>query len=976
MNADGLQLTSPEPTKEGVENAMRGLLQSTKGQSFCTSGCLEAPSPQLKVKGVPRGSLKFDASRKSFYYDNQCSPGDALLKVAEKAPFGRGSKTVVDESVRKCYQISPSKITLSAAWVDFVNNVMARRAADELGVFNPVSTSLHKLVVYGAGGKFRRHVDGEKEPGMFATLVVLLPSWYEGGELVFHHDNTQRVLEEKEFHNYRHENHYVYFAFYTDCEHEVAEVISGERIALVYNLRRAASQPARALLSGRCSSSRAIDAGQSSENDKAREELALAQETLTKIADSWERADDMPPRIAFRLNHVYTPQGATWSGMKGRDLTLVNALRRTERYNLRLAVLEKHSYGNAKEAAYGMNHDEEDLGPEYLESLSEEDRRDRKNLARNLCSDLEFNKVTALKLLENNGTVIVSPKLVDYQNNEEDFKFADIKLKIDWDRELYRDLPEEQLFNHGEIPINGGFEFTGNEGIKYDLLYRRAVLLVNPIGRGVDLETLARFDDAFKNLEKKYTYCSGSIKKNVPKMSEMDLRTWKTIVRVAPHYPIVSLPKIVALLSIALGQNDKASICKLLPVCAIEELSEEEINDYEIHKLQGLATDDHLNIMKDIVIEFGLEDSCLADAVITVVKDSISSSRGSNQPDPVSFAQFLLEKSIPEKGQATTTDGNKESQVGSASWHTTTVKLIYTMFDEIMERRKSAAGGICGLMTLLGVEGREKLMAHVHKLKSMNRNMYLVINILAGIREAVKNDQARRCTQEDANKLIMEIAEIGKPLVLKDLEPGYLSEGIADEIITLFTAFSDGADEGTDLSVKSAEVIIKNYETESIVKMLKDGRIQKAANVKGVKLIAEHAVKNHRLNSKKKPKGKWIMERFSTDYEEVQVFFDSNAQTKSFDMFASKAEADKFSKSFNRYKLLGPLANGHSVTTKQRKKEGGGFVVEVKKTSAYYCEAEKAYEEAKEWKTLMDEVYCVTNGDRGESSSAKRQHKS
>jgi hypothetical protein len=45
----------------------------------------------------------------------------------------------------------------------------------------------YKLLLYEAGDFFLPHRDTEKEPGMFATLVLQLPSTYTGGALVVRH---------------------------------------------------------------------------------------------------------------------------------------------------------------------------------------------------------------------------------------------------------------------------------------------------------------------------------------------------------------------------------------------------------------------------------------------------------------------------------------------------------------------------------------------------------------------------------------------------------------------------------------------------------------------------------------------------------------------------------------------------------------------------------------------------------------------
>ena len=58
------------------------------------------------------------------------------------------------------------------------------RVAAGLGVSEPIAAELYKLLLYDQGSFFVSHRDTEKAPGMFATLVLVLPSVSTGGELV------------------------------------------------------------------------------------------------------------------------------------------------------------------------------------------------------------------------------------------------------------------------------------------------------------------------------------------------------------------------------------------------------------------------------------------------------------------------------------------------------------------------------------------------------------------------------------------------------------------------------------------------------------------------------------------------------------------------------------------------------------------------------------------------------------------------
>ena len=91
---------------------------------------------------------------------------------------------------------------------------------------------LYKLLVYDAGGFFIEHRDTEKAEGMFGTLVIVLPSIYEGGELMVRHGGREALLDLR----CNDPSEARFAAFYADCRHEVMPVTSGCRLTLIYNL--------------------------------------------------------------------------------------------------------------------------------------------------------------------------------------------------------------------------------------------------------------------------------------------------------------------------------------------------------------------------------------------------------------------------------------------------------------------------------------------------------------------------------------------------------------------------------------------------------------------------------------------------------------------------------------------------------------------------------------------------------------------
>ena len=72
---------------------------------------------------------------------------------------------------------------------------------------------------------------------MFGSLVVVFPMSHEGGEFVLHHDNKECVVDfAKTISEAGQQPCVGYVAFFSDVEHEVLKVRSGQRVTLTYNL--------------------------------------------------------------------------------------------------------------------------------------------------------------------------------------------------------------------------------------------------------------------------------------------------------------------------------------------------------------------------------------------------------------------------------------------------------------------------------------------------------------------------------------------------------------------------------------------------------------------------------------------------------------------------------------------------------------------------------------------------------------------
>ena len=105
-----------------------------------------------------------------------------------------------------------------------------------------IEASLYKLLLYEEGCFFAKHRDNERLDNMFATMVLELPSEYEGAELSVSSPLTPNEKCKYTFNGSssgakrktRSNRPGMHFAaFYADCYHEVSQLTTGHRVALV-----------------------------------------------------------------------------------------------------------------------------------------------------------------------------------------------------------------------------------------------------------------------------------------------------------------------------------------------------------------------------------------------------------------------------------------------------------------------------------------------------------------------------------------------------------------------------------------------------------------------------------------------------------------------------------------------------------------------------------------------------------------------
>jgi predicted 2-oxoglutarate/Fe(II)-dependent dioxygenase YbiX len=260
---------------------------------FYAAGTTELAPPNLSVDGVGLISLPFQQGQLA-----------QLIASADLAPFGRGEQTIVDTAVRKTWQIDAARLHFGGRhWQRALDTIVATVSAG-LGVRDPVTAQLYKLLIYDTGSFFVEHRDTEKSAGMFATLVIVLPSVYAGGELLIRHREREVRLplacEDP--------SDAAFAAFYADCVHEVLPVTSGTRLTLIYNLVRTGN--AAALMLPQYEDERAA---------------------LAAMLSDWAAAvgagrTDVPEKLVYPLEHAYSAAELGFNRLKNADAAAAKVL--------------------------------------------------------------------------------------------------------------------------------------------------------------------------------------------------------------------------------------------------------------------------------------------------------------------------------------------------------------------------------------------------------------------------------------------------------------------------------------------------------------------------------------------------------------------------------------------------------------------------------------------------------------------------
>ncbi|KAL8991463.1 MAG: hypothetical protein Q9177_000135 [Variospora cf. flavescens] len=219
----------------------------------------------------------------------------ALAQTSYKAPFGKGNETLVDESVRKTWQIDAANVRiLNQDWQLCLDRIL-ERVAEGLGIAggsSSIRAELHKMLLYEKGAMFKPHQDTEKVSGMFGTLIICLPSEHTGGAVCLRHRSKSKRFDSSGNSAFGAS----YLTWYADVVHEIEPIQTGYRWVLAYNLINRSPGPPQ--------SASALDA---------------RIDQFTQALTRWQDLQDQPFYLAYPLDHEYTDRDLKLAYLKGDD---------------------------------------------------------------------------------------------------------------------------------------------------------------------------------------------------------------------------------------------------------------------------------------------------------------------------------------------------------------------------------------------------------------------------------------------------------------------------------------------------------------------------------------------------------------------------------------------------------------------------------------------------------------------------------
>lgn len=148
----------------------------------------------------------------------------------------------------------------------------------------------------------------EKVDGMFATVIIVLPSLYSGGDVHVSHGNNRKVFQGGPINAFTTS----ILAWYTDVMHEVKPIESGYRLALSFNLIHTSPGIPRPTLP---------------DMHSAITRLRHVLRKWSKDAYEVDMDEWQAEIVAYVLEHQYSEVNLKMGALKGKDRHMISNLR-------------------------------------------------------------------------------------------------------------------------------------------------------------------------------------------------------------------------------------------------------------------------------------------------------------------------------------------------------------------------------------------------------------------------------------------------------------------------------------------------------------------------------------------------------------------------------------------------------------------------------------------------------------------------
>lgn len=179
--------------------------------------------PLIKIKDT---NVLFPFTKISF---------EELKPHFKDSPFGYYEKTIIDFKIRKGFEIEAKDIKILDWALKNEDSSKENSILEEIRLkLAPHSSTLYaelyKMNIYQEGDHFKAHKDTQRKNNHIGTLLVSLPSEYEGGNFILYDDSK------KCFDFSKNGMKCSFLSFYGDLLHEVEPVTKGYRVTLAFNL--------------------------------------------------------------------------------------------------------------------------------------------------------------------------------------------------------------------------------------------------------------------------------------------------------------------------------------------------------------------------------------------------------------------------------------------------------------------------------------------------------------------------------------------------------------------------------------------------------------------------------------------------------------------------------------------------------------------------------------------------------------------